>query len=110
MSKWRRVKPPSELLVRLKLNTWFFKMTSAWENDIYIVLSRQVANVEHVAICRKDSNIVTWAEKQNIKNELFGDDRTAIEIYPPSSELIDDNNVFHLWVYERGYKIPFSLM
>lgn len=110
MNEWQEIRPPSELLTRLKLDTWFFKMTKAWMNDVYIVFSRQIENVEHVAICRRDGKIVTWSEKQQIKNDLFGEERTAVEIYPPAKELIDDNNVFHLWVYEEGYKIPFSLM
>lgn len=114
MNEWQKIIPPFEYLRKhnIESSSWFSKMTNGWINETYFVCSRYIAehNIEHVAICRKDGNIVTWSEKQIIKNDLFGEDRIAIEIYPPVDELIDDNNVFHLWVYEKGYKFPFSLM
>ena len=39
-----------------------------------------------------------WRQLQNIKNELFGTESTAIEFYPPESELEDVANIYWLWV------------
>jgi len=111
---WTELKAPYSCFksINFECENWFSQMSKCWTNDTYFVGSRYIAEykVEHIAICRKDGNIVTWSEKQKIKDELFGKDRTAIEIYPPSNELIDDGNVYHLWVYKRGYKFPFSFM
>lgn len=31
---------------------------------------------------------------------------TAVEVYPPQSEVVDDADMYHLWIVER---LPFSL-
>lgn len=52
---------------------------------------------------------ISWADKQRIKNELVGCDRTAIEVFPPESELVDNAHLYHLWVLPEGFKLPFGL-
>ncbi len=44
---------------------------------------------------------------QRIKDEIAGYDATAIEVYPPKSEVVDEADMFHIWVL-RG-KLPFGL-
>lgn len=44
---------------------------------------------------------------QRIKNDLAGEDATAIEVYPPQADVIDQADMFHIWVL-RG-KLPFGL-
>jgi len=51
-----------------------------------------------------------WAHKQRIKNELFGKSSCAVEVFPPCSELVDDANIYWLWVYPLGRGPGFSLM
>ena len=55
------------------------------------------------------SRLMTWRMKQRIKNEVFGAERSALEAYPPESELIDAADMFWLWVLPEGEKLPFSL-
>ena len=43
-----------------------------------------------------------------MKNEICGDERTAVEIYPPMSNLVDTCNQFHLWVYPEDYELDFG--
>jgi len=43
-----------------------------------------------------------WSELQSIKNEIFGDDIMAIEYYPKEIELINDYNIYWLWIYPDG--------
>jgi hypothetical protein len=46
---------------------------------------------------------------QRIKNELAGPERVAVEVYPPVSQLVDHANMYHLWVFEAGFALPFGL-
>lgn len=48
----------------------------------------------------------TWWEMQRIKNDFAGPDATAVEVYPPQSEVVDNADVFHVWIVPR---LPFSL-
>jgi hypothetical protein len=43
-----------------------------------------------------------WREMQNIKNELFGTHITAIEYYPSEADLLDDHNIYWLFVFPGG--------
>jgi hypothetical protein len=50
-------------------------------------------------IRRNDSGpIHSWYDFQRIKNALYGDEATAIEVYPPESKLTDVANMYWLWV------------
>jgi hypothetical protein len=67
--------------------------------------------VEHLMITQHNGNKINdhWATLQQIKNELMGSDRLAVEVYPPTTELTDDMNAYHLWVLPVGFKLPFGL-
>ena len=36
-------------------------------------------------------------------------DRVAVEVYPPESQLVDDADLYHLWVLPAGFELPFGL-
>lgn len=106
---------------------WFPEMDRCWEDYErgYSVCSRmintkQFGNVEHVTISKHHNNgepIVStggakpigWSEKMMIKNELFGEDRFAIEVYPKQENLVDSADVYHLWVFGKKYDMPFGI-
>ena len=44
-----------------------------------------------------------------IKNELFGEDRFAIEVYPKQDRLVDVTDVYHLWVFNKKFEMPFGI-
>lgn len=98
--KFKPVIPPNN--INISNNSWFFKMTDAWESENYVVMSNVENSIRHIAMCRKDGKKMEYLEKFNIKNCLFGDEIKAIEIYPPKNQLVDDKNVYHLWVFENG--------
>jgi hypothetical protein len=50
-----------------------------------------------------------WSEIQKIKNELFGEETTAVEYYPAQSELIDNHNIYWIWIYPAGI-LPIPVM
>ena len=96
---------------------WHGEMDRSWiDNDADIcVCSRlirtQFGNVEHVTISKgtgtnDGTGEVTWAEKMQIKNELFGENRFAIEVFPKQKNLVDVCDVYHLWVFDKKVDMP----
>ncbi len=45
---------------------------------------------------------VFWKDLQRIKNEIFGEEAMAIQYFPPESSLIDEANVYWLFVFPEG--------
>lgn len=122
------IKAPTPKQVNAIMNVyhgqWMPDMDRCWirEEDHTMVCSRLLrtkwGKVEHVTISRrKDGNGLTsdgsndfsWAEKQQIKNELFGEDRTAVEVYPKVKRLVDVMDVYHLWVFDKNFDLPFGI-
>jgi hypothetical protein len=57
----------------------------------------------HLCIRRRDGGMFKdWRHFQQIKNEIAGDEREAIEIYPRESRKVDSSNKWHLWVLPEG--------
>lgn len=51
---------------------------------------------------------IDWRDMQRIKNELCGQDREAVEIYPAEDRLVDTSNQYHLWVLPENERVPFG--
>ena len=49
-----------------------------------------------------------WRHFQQIKNELCGEDREAIELFPSEQRLVDTANQYHLWVLPKGETMCFG--
>ena len=85
-------------------------MTRAFMNNRYVVMINDKAHLSDGVIAikamvqRHDNQPIPnhWREMQLIKNEMFGDETTAIEYYPPQSQLVDDFNIYWLWVLPEG--------
>ncbi len=86
-------------------------ITRVWMNGLYFVqLADEGGGMERLLVKRNDGAPVrSWADMQRIKNELRGPERVAVEVYPPQSELVDEANIYHLWVFPEGYRLPFTL-
>lgn len=126
---WIKSVPPKMLHDQFGVyqGLWMPEMDRCWirKEDGCCVCSRlirtQFGNVEHVTISRKDpanpdailttdgSGDLGWAEKQKIKDELFGAKRTAIEVYPSADRVIDAADVYHLWVFDKNFRLPFGI-
>ena len=92
---------------------WLREVRWAWANDLYAILCRpvhtEIGDVIHCSI-RTASNLEPpWRDKQRIKNELFGEDRVAVEVMPAASKLVDEADMYHMWVLPEGYQMPFCL-
>ena len=103
---------------------WDVQMDRQWESDDgYSVSSRLLSTewgkVEHLSITRHldgDAGItfngesdIPWKVKMEIKNELCGEKRPAIEVFPEQKRCIDTCDVYHLWVFEKGFEFPFGI-
>lgn len=84
-------------------------MTRAYRNNRYTVMVFDNSPVTTGAAIRimiqkhDDTPILNhWSELFRIKNEIFGLETVAIEYYPAKSDLIDDHNIYWLWIYPPG--------
>ena len=86
---------------------WMPQMDRCWISDDGIqvtsrLLETKWGKVEHAAITAINSltfngeSDLPWAVKMEIKNELFGENRAAIEVYPKAKKLVDVMDVYHL--------------
>lgn len=84
--------------------------TTVWKNDIYQVAVFDLPEgAVHLSIKRIDrAAIHDWRHLQQIKNELCGPEREAVEIYPAESRLVDTANQYHLWVLPPDMRVPFG--
>lgn len=117
--QWHKMLPMKVAHEQLGLyqGTWSKEMDRYWEsNDGYNVSSRQIRTaigvVEHVTIQRMGLNNkgdIPWAVKQEIKNELFGSQSVAIEVFPAKKHLVDVCDIYHLWILPKNFKMPFGI-
>lgn len=79
----------------------------------YCAMTREIdtiwGKVIHCCFRNLEGNDIPWAEKQWIKDSLFGNDRLAIEVFPAQSRLVDEANMYHIWVFEKGFELPFGI-
>lgn len=123
MRVWHKCISPKQVHEELGIyhGTLLPEMDRCWESeDGYSVMSRLIrtawGNVEHVTIEKmgtlaKESGTgdIPWKVKQEIKNELFGEKRCAIEVFPAEKNLIDAMDVYHLWVFSKDFTLPFGI-
>lgn len=83
-------------------------MTRAFANNVYIVM----INDQHVTtkgpatlamIQRHDNKPLKnhWKTIQGIKNKIFGKETVGVEFYPKESQLIDEFNIYWLWIFDE---------
>lgn len=125
MSTWIKGVAPKQVhdMLGVYQGKWTPEMDRCWirKEDGVCVCSRLLrtewGKVEHVTITRGIEGDVqngsdpgfSWAEKQQIKNELFGTKRCAVEVFPSEDRLVDVCNVYHMWVFEKGFHLPFGI-
>lgn len=95
------IEPPKGLK-RFVANDRYSVQFYEWRTDWGLVI--------HLLIRQHDQKPVrSWAHMQQIKNELVGCDRVAVEVFPAEQDLVDEANCYHLWVLPEGFKLPFGL-
>lgn len=94
-------------------------MTRAYRNTRFTVMvyDNQLVSPQSglIAICaliqkHDDTPIHNhWKTIQSIKNELFGEEVTAVEYYPAESNLVDNHNIYWIWIFPEG-KLPIPII
>ena len=102
--EWERIELPNGLEPYM----WLAEITHAFRNNDFLVGVRPIeGGVTHLIVSTWSRRRLTWPEMQRIKNEIAGEHATAVEVYPPKDEVVDGDNVYHLWVLPSG--LPFGL-
>lgn len=65
---------------------------STWLGEATLVMIRSTANAW------KPPTGHSWSDFQRIKDEMFGAEAQAVEFYPRQSDLVDQVNVYWLWI------------
>ena len=96
-----------------------FEKQERWENNLYraqvhptpsLSKGENPWNVTEVSITRVDQEAIhDWRHFQYIKNDIFGEDREAVELYPVEARLMDTANTYWLYVLPEGKIFPFGL-
>jgi len=103
---FKKIAIPKEL----KANTLFRGLQKMYEGKIdktdYLCFYSKIGILIHVRIHRKDSKpICNWIHLQEIKDLLIGSNKIAIQVFPKSSDLINNGNTYHLFSYP-GLEAP----
>ncbi len=84
-------------------------MTRAYRNTRFTVMVYDNSPVTtgtaiRVMVQKHDDTPILnhWKEMQNIKNKIFGSEVTAIEYYPAESKLVNDHNIYWMWIFPDG--------
>lgn len=78
---------------------WAAEFECAYRNACFCVMYRILKNgVKHLMVSTLSGMRPSWWEMQRIKDTIAGKDATAIEIYPPHEEIVDDADAFHIWI------------
>lgn len=92
---------------------WTYEIDRAWTNGVYVCLVRRIDWTDegrvHLAIRTASNQEPPWRDLQRIKNELFGPERVAAQVCPPASRLIDQADMYHLFVLPVGAELGFGL-
>lgn len=77
-------------------------------NGTYQIIVRELeGNWIHLSIRRDDrAPVMDWRDLQWIKNQLYGDEREMIQLFPAESRLVDTSNQYHFFVLPRGELFP----
>jgi hypothetical protein len=110
---WIREKSPKELGIG---NGWFAEIdTVLLDRDLKICVQIRMIDTEwgtmkHAAIRNSNETDIPWAVKQKIKDQIFGYQAAAVEVFPPKDELVDNANMYHLWILPEGFTLPPSFL
>ena len=96
------------------------QMDRCWMSDDGLQVTSRLlmtkrGKVEHAAITipgsftRNSESDIPWSLKMEIKNDLFGENRLAIEVFPKAKHLVDVMDVYHLWIFPKEFDLPFGI-
>lgn len=106
--KWINYPTPAEK--GMKSDGWLSYIEKVYvdEDKLYCIMSRELDTKEfgrviHVCMRNAFGCDIPWREKQRIKNEIFGEEYGAIEVFPEESKLVDAANMYHIWILKEHH-------
>jgi hypothetical protein len=113
---WERLDIGSEMVTAVlgcAPDGWMGQVDTVWRNGWCVVMRRRLAlawgPADHAILRTARNAELGWAEKQRIKDEIFGTDRVAVEVLPAAGDVVDAADIYHLWVLPPGFCLPFGL-
>lgn len=108
---WEERKPSAADLAR---HPAVGRMRTAFVNDLYSVqvydVSTVLGVVVHLIVRAHDGKSEPpWRDMQRIKNEITGSMTEAVQVYPREADVVDQANVYHLFVVPLDAPLPFGL-
>lgn len=88
--------------------TWPDGMTRAYKNNYFVVMVWDDYPTTHGPAIRAfvqrldGAPIHEWPALQRVKNEIFGRDCWAVEYFPAEAALVDNENIYWMWVFPPG--------
>lgn len=80
-----------------------------WPNRTYSVQLIARNGLEVLMIRRHDGAAhFPWQDLQKIKDQLVGEDREAVQVFPRKGEIVDMANMAHLWLVPDGERLPYT--
>lgn len=106
--KMRRVRLDREMLLQRRMQGATEVPREVWHNDQYeVMVFDHPEGVIQLSIKRFDrAPIRNWRHMQQMKNEIVGAEREALELYPRESRVMDNANQYHLWVAPENADVP----
>ena len=82
----------------------YHQRTRYFGNNLYLIQVEEYSpGCLHLNIRRHDGGMFKdWRHFQQIKNEIAGEEREAVELYPAESRKVDTTNKWHLWVHRKA--------
>lgn len=90
-------------------------MEEIWHNSAYMVFvanvfSPRLGPLTQLMIQRRSGQDTrNWAHMQRIKNEICGEERVGIEVFPAQSGVADTDTTHHIWVLTPPQKLGITL-
>lgn len=86
----------------------------AYYNDFYSVqvykVPTDLGQVLHLIVRGQINNQEPgWRDMQRIKDELIGTEYEAVQVYPKQADIVDQADVYDLWVLPIDRSLPFGL-
>ncbi len=80
-----------------------------WVNNKYSVQLIARGELEVLMVRRHDEgDEYPWRDLQRIKNELVGEDREAVQVFPKQGEVVDVADMAHIWLVPVGQPLPYT--
>lgn len=101
--------PTVRNVLRVVRNDFWIVQVYAFRGELGEMVHLAIRSVKRTPCAVRFDAEPCWRELQRIKNEIVGPDREAVQVYPRSGELVDDADMYHLFVYPKECPIPFGL-